>query len=45
MYHESEEVHIAVLRLTKTGHVGLSNEVTSLETYASIKHLILNFLC
>lgn len=36
----SKVVHFAVLRLTKTRHVGMSNEVTSLEIYVSIKHLI-----
>lgn len=35
-----EVVHLTVLRLTKTRHVGMSNEVTSLEIYASIKHLM-----
>lgn len=35
----SKVVHIAGHWLTKTRHVGMSNEVTSLEIYAGIKHL------
>lgn len=39
-HHGSKVVHKAVLIITKTRHVDMSNEVTSQEIYASIKHLM-----